>query len=631
MSEQDIHPNVYSELRNIYSYYIDSYNALYQLKTENEAELNKIYKMIKTELLDSKKYLPRNVLVDILSFIQYNSRYAKSYLSLAKLIYDESHVKEVNRIPIISNFLFYKEYGIKLCKSDDFEQINIENLENIPTIYRAIMDNDKESFIAFTLKKGFDKNQKLRCKFNPYVVYSLLELCCYHGAVDCFKFLRTEFHLEINRCCLLLSFLGGNPEIMSECLKYQKPNKECMEYAIISHNIDFVTFLMNEYNIKIDLDCCITYNNLEAFLVYFDQTKDVNECFIKSTRFNIPSLCEYFLSYGANINEKDEYGKTALHAAAENNSKETAEFLLSHGANINAKDKYKKTAFHYAAANNSKETIELLILHDEYVDAKDNDGKTALHYAARNNCREIIELLILHGAYVDANDKDRKTALHYASHTDIKETIELLLSHGANINWQDKNGRTALHIAARFNNKETAQLLLLHGANINEKDKYEETALHAAASFNSKETAEFLLSHGANINEKAKYGKTALHIAANKNKKEIVELLLSNGANINEKDKEGTTALQYALANNCKEAIELLISLGANINEADEKGKTALHYASVNNCIEAIEYLISHGANINQEDENGNTALYYAIHYNWEETAKLLISHGAKM
>ena len=41
--------------------------------------------------------------------------------------------------------------------------------------------------------------------------------------------------------------LGEKLEIMSECLKYQNPNEKCMEYAIISHNIDFVTFLMNEY------------------------------------------------------------------------------------------------------------------------------------------------------------------------------------------------------------------------------------------------------------------------------------------------------------------------------------------------------------------------------------------------
>ncbi|EAX99996.1 hypothetical protein TVAG_029010 [Trichomonas vaginalis G3] len=308
MSDKDVNPSKYCELRSIYGYYIDSYNALYQLKTEKEDELNKIYKMIKTELIDSKKYPPQIIMNNILNIIPYNNRYAKSYLFLAKLIYDEYHVEEVNDLMDISNILFYKEYGIRLGKSDNFEKINSKNLDihTENTIYRAIMYNDLERFITFTQRDGFDKDQKLKSNLYPiyYKDYTLLELCCYHGAVDCFKFLRTKFDSKITKKCLEFSFLGGNPEIMSECLKYQTPNKDCMEYAIISHNIDFVTFLVNEYNIEIDLNKCGIYNNLESFLVYFDQTNDFNKCFVYSPIFNIPSLLEYFLSHDAYINKK---------------------------------------------------------------------------------------------------------------------------------------------------------------------------------------------------------------------------------------------------------------------------------------------------------------------------------------
>ncbi|EAX93672.1 hypothetical protein TVAG_103910 [Trichomonas vaginalis G3] len=81
MSYQDTHLKEYSELRSIYKYYIDSYNTLYQLKTENEEELNSIYKMIKTELIDSKSYLPNIIIQEILNIIPYNNRYTRSYLS----------------------------------------------------------------------------------------------------------------------------------------------------------------------------------------------------------------------------------------------------------------------------------------------------------------------------------------------------------------------------------------------------------------------------------------------------------------------------------------------------------------------------------------------------------------------
>ncbi|EAY16707.1 ankyrin repeat protein, putative [Trichomonas vaginalis G3] len=409
MSDHDVHPKEYNKLRSTYKYYIDSYLALYQLKTENEEELKSIYKMIKTELIDSKKYPPQIIMPGILDIILYNNRYTKSYLFLDKLISDDYHVTEVNTVSTIPNFLFYKEYGIKLDKSADFQKINSENLEILTgdTIYRAIVYNDLERFIYFTERDEFDKNQKLIGSLYPYSEegYTLLELCCYHGAVDCFKLLRTKFNSEITQQCLQFSFLGGNQEIMSECLKYQKPDEECMIYAIISHNIDFVTFLMNEYNIEINLDSCGFFQNLEAFLVYFDQTNDIKKCFVYSPIFNIPSLFEYFRLHGANINVKDENGITALHYAAMNNSKETAEVLISHGANINEKNKEGQTALHYAAENNNKETAEVLISHGANINVKDENGITALHYAVENNNKERADVLISHGANINEKIK----------------------------------------------------------------------------------------------------------------------------------------------------------------------------------------------------------------------------------
>ncbi|EAX93778.1 hypothetical protein TVAG_286170 [Trichomonas vaginalis G3] len=86
MSDQINVTNKYSELRSSYKYYIDSYNALYQLKTTNDEDLNSIYKMLKTNLIDSKKHLPQNIIECILGIIEYNNRYTKSYLSLMKKV-----------------------------------------------------------------------------------------------------------------------------------------------------------------------------------------------------------------------------------------------------------------------------------------------------------------------------------------------------------------------------------------------------------------------------------------------------------------------------------------------------------------------------------------------------------------
>ncbi|EAX87970.1 hypothetical protein TVAG_033620 [Trichomonas vaginalis G3] len=126
----DIHPNKFSELRSTYKYHIDSYTALYKLRTEKEEEINSIYKMTKTKLIDSNNCLPTNVIRDILHIIPYNNRYTKSYLSLAKLISDDYNVTEISNVESILNFLFWKEYGIKLDNSDDFEEFNSKNIKH---------------------------------------------------------------------------------------------------------------------------------------------------------------------------------------------------------------------------------------------------------------------------------------------------------------------------------------------------------------------------------------------------------------------------------------------------------------------------------------------------------------------
>ena len=159
MSDHENHPDKYSEMRNICKDCIDLYILLYQLKVKNEEELNLIFEKIKTVLIDSKKLNPKNIIEDILNIVPYNNRYTWSYLKLAKLISDEYHVKKVGKIAYISNFLFYKEYGIKLYKADLIGERKLENIDILEenTIYRAIMNNDLERFIFLRKEKNLMK------------------------------------------------------------------------------------------------------------------------------------------------------------------------------------------------------------------------------------------------------------------------------------------------------------------------------------------------------------------------------------------------------------------------------------------------------------------------------------------
>ena len=104
---------------------------------------------------------------------------------------------------------------------------------------------------------------------------------------------------------------------------------------------------------------------------------------------------EAALINGANVNAKDNYGRTVLMWAAINGHTETAELLLKHGADVNAENNYGRTALMWAAVNGKTETAELLLKHGADVNAKDNYGWTALRLATNI---ETADLLRRYGA-----------------------------------------------------------------------------------------------------------------------------------------------------------------------------------------------------------------------------------------
>ncbi|EAX88000.1 ankyrin repeat protein, putative [Trichomonas vaginalis G3] len=224
---------------------------------------------------------------------------------------------------------------------------------------------------------------------------------------------------------------------MSECLKEKRPNRNCMINAIISHNIDFVSYLMNQYHIDLNLRCCTIYNNLHAFLVYFDITNDINNCFVYSPCFHLQSLCEYFINYGANINATNEEKMTALHFVIKNNNKEIAynlcKYFISHGADINASNNVGETVLHIAVDRNYKKCVELFISNDANINVQNFIGETPLHYAAAKNNTEIAEILITNRANVNITSQCGDTALHIAEINECEKMIKLLKSRGADM------------------------------------------------------------------------------------------------------------------------------------------------------------------------------------------------------
>ena len=137
------------------------------------------------------------------------------------------------------------------------------------------------------------------------------------------------------------------------------------------------------------------------------------------------------LAAGADINQTDEGGWSALHLAAHNARIEALDVLMASPAiDVNSRNKWKSTPLSLAAAKGHYDCIQALVMHPETdINARaDYYGRTALIEAARNGHLDVVKLLVEHGADVNLADKTgRNSALIEAIKGRRYEVAEYLL------------------------------------------------------------------------------------------------------------------------------------------------------------------------------------------------------------
>lgn len=234
-----------------------------------------------------------------------------------------------------------------------------------------------------------------------------------------------------------------------------------------------------------------------------------------------------------------------LQDAAELGDLGQIKLLTESGANVNDTDNRGRTALYVAALNGKLNIVDYLLNHD----ADPNKGASwkgnqrPIHVAAKYGYVEIIQDLLHHGAKIDANDSAKETALHIAAWYGRSAAVKFLLDEGANPNAKDIYGYSALHFrytpqvvknldgatggpfASNF--KEVAVFLVSAGADVNATAENPKgyTPLMAACAVAPIEAVDFLLSKGAGVEAKTETGATAFSIAQVKKRTDVLELL----------------------------------------------------------------------------------------------------------
>ncbi|MER9896264.1 ankyrin repeat domain-containing protein [Mesorhizobium sp. M0119] len=140
------------------------------------------------------------------------------------------------------------------------------------------------------------------------------------------------------------------------------------------------------------------------------------------------------LAAGADINQSDDGGWSALHLSALNDRTAVVEALIEDPEiDVNSRNKWKSTPLSLASAKGHYACISVLVRHPQIeINARaDYYGRTALIEAAKNGHLEVVKLLVENGAEVNLTDKTgRNNALIEAIKGRHYEIAEYLLDSG---------------------------------------------------------------------------------------------------------------------------------------------------------------------------------------------------------
>ena len=421
----------------------------------------------------------------------------------------------------------------------------------------------------------------------------------------------------------------------------------------------------------LDLDRTLPENNEE--IRHHDPR--ASEVLTAAKTGDLKRLNELASMRGTRFDVHDQFGRTALHFAADQGRMDMASFLVGRRANVNYyDDDRQRTPLHIAVIRDHVGMVSLLLSRGAIVDLPDSAGCTPDAYAIQ----PLIVWMLKHGSDLERlNSKTGNTILIDAAVNGDQTMTRELLAQGAKTETRNWQQNTALTQACLFGRTEIVDMLLAHGANINVRGYADWTPVFICARFNKVAVLDVLLERykpdlevTCPHNVGASVRQTALVEATNCLRWDIAQRLAAKNANPNVYSDNGYTPLsspcmhnhfrtawallripgiQIELGKNdwtpLKETVyhhnwsifRLLIENGANVHQKDVRGYPMLHRVIMARYIDKRErlalarLLLDRGVDIEAKNTDGWTAMNEAIHAWKLDFIQLLLERGANM
>ncbi len=215
------------------------------------------------------------------------------------------------------------------------------------------------------------------------------------------------------------------------------------------------------------------------------------------------------LQGGADVNQKGEDGRTALHVAATYSNLDVMDRLIEAGAYVNARADHGVTPLITACIEWEAGAVYRLLDAEADPNLVDDQGFTALHYAAAREVPDVVTQLLECGARPNVLNNDGDSPLLLAVRYDSDErNAQILLSYKADPNIRNAKGQTPLQFAAAYQRLIDMRVLLENGADVNAEDDDRVTPLHWAARNGQAQAVSALLEHGASLSARDRWKRT---------------------------------------------------------------------------------------------------------------------------
>jgi ankyrin repeat protein len=271
--------------------------------------------------------------------------------------------------------------------------------------------------------------------------------------------------------------------------------------------------------------------------------RPLHQAVVKKQRDALVALLEL----GADPEQRDRTGLTALDQAAIAGELELAQLLIDHGARVDAPA---------AVVLGRTADLERVLAEDPACFAPGGRWGTLIVRAAERAPAHVIETLLRYGASPDAADD---------AATSVDGTV----------------GMTAMHIAAFRGNIDVVRLLLAHGANPRLRDqKYAGTPLGWADHGGQQATRDLLVETPIDIFDAVACGREARVVEILDADPAALDRTLGETAGVGGEER-WCTPLVWAVGHQQASIVRLLLARGAKVFDAPD-GETLLHAAEEN-------------------------------------------------